>query len=320
MGCRGRWRVRRCGHGTGEKVRRFAFVIAFLSFETVLAQTDILRAKVDSIFLRASSGQLKFRELNEPSKKALREMPEAIPYLVEKLIIRDARERRTLIDILGKMPDALMPVCSAALSPNKDIVKTACEILALVRDTVKTGHEATPFLLEARKHPELQARGYAVFALGKWGGKGAREALQEALGDSVNLVRVQAAAALGHLKDTLTLSNLTKALDDEYYGVRFAAAGSLTKFDSPAVPYLLKSLNSVAPMVRQLSAEALGKIRFRAAVPRLSRMLKSALWSDRLSALEALSQIDSPAARRLLSSHIDEDALVKARQNALLKK
>ncbi len=301
-------------------MRRFAFAIVLLSFETVFAQTDTLRAKVDSLFLRASSGQLKFRELNEPSKKALREMLAAIPYLVEKLTLRDARERRTLIDILGKMPEAVLPVCSAALSSNKDIVKTACEILALVRDTVKTGHAATPFLLEARKHPELQARGYAIFALGKWGGKGAGEALLEALGDSVNLVRVQAAAALGHLKDTLTLPNLIQALDDEYYGVRFAAAGSLAKFDSPAVPYLLKLLNSDAPMVRQLSAEALGKIRSRAAVPRLSRMLKSKLWSDRLAALEALAQIDSPAARRILSLHREKEALVEARQKELLKK
>jgi HEAT repeat protein len=301
-------------------VRRFAFAIVLLTFEIAFAQTDTLRAKVDSLFVRASSGQLKFRELNEPSKQALRGMPEAIPYLVEKLTIRDARERRTLIDILGKMPDAVMPVCSAALSSNKDVVKTACEILALLRDTVRAGHAAAPFLLEARRHPELQARGYAVFALGKWGGKGAREALLEALGDSVNLVRVQVAAALGHLKDTRTLPNLIQALDDEYYGVRFAAVNSLAKFDSTAVPQLLKSLNSETPMVRQLSAEALGKIRSRVAVPRLSRMLKSKLWSDRLAAIEALSQIDSPSARRILSLHREKETLVEARQKELLKK
>ena len=301
-------------------MKRVALAIALLFSSTAFAQTDTVRVKVDSLFIRASSGQLKYRDWVEPSKKALREMPAAIPCLVEKLSLRDARERRTLVDILGKMPAAVMPVCSAALSPNKDIVKTACEILALLRDTVKTGYAATPYLLEARKHPELQARGYAVLALGKWGGLGAREALQEALGDSVNLVRVQAAAALGYLKDTLTLPNLVRALEDPYYGVRFAAVNSLVKFDSLILPYLSKALKSEVPMVRQLSAEACGKTQAKPAVPYLSLLLKSPLWSDRLAALEALAQINSPSARRILSSHVETEALVKGRQEDLLKK
>jgi len=301
-------------------VKRLAFVIILLMNVTVFAQTDTLRAKVDSLFIRASSGLLQYRAEEAAAQKTLKEMPAAIPYLVEKLSTRDARERRELINILGKMPEAVTPVCSAALSPNKDIVKTACEILALLRDTVKTGQAATPFLLEARKHPELQARGYAVFALGKWGGKGAREALLEALGDSVNLVRVQAAAALGHLKDTLTLPNLIQALDDEYYGVRFAASGSLAKFNRAALPYLDQALGSKEPMVRQLAVEVLGKIGARGAVPRLSGILKSPLAGDRLAAIEALAQIDSPAARRILSLHREKETLVEARQKELLKK
>ncbi|HXF48278.1 MAG TPA: HEAT repeat domain-containing protein [Verrucomicrobiae bacterium] len=296
-------------------MRRFAFVIVLLSFKTISAETDTLRAKVDSLFLRASSGQLKFRELNEPSKKALREMPEAIPYLVEKLTLRDARERRTLIDILGKMPEAVMPVAEATTNANRDVVKIACEILGELKDS-----RATPHLVKVLDHPDILARGYAAVALGKCGGRGVKEGLLKALQDSVNFVRTQAAAGLGFLKDKTTLSKLIDVLQDEYYGVRFAAVSSLAKFDSTAVPYLLKSLHSEVPMVRQLSAEALGKIRSRAAVPRLSRMLKSKLWSDRLTAIEALSQIDTPAARRILSSHREGELLVKARQEELLNR
>ncbi|HLG94247.1 MAG TPA: HEAT repeat domain-containing protein, partial [candidate division Zixibacteria bacterium] len=131
-------------------MRRFVFAIVLLSFETVFAQTDTLRAKVDSLFVRASSGQLRYRELNEPSKKALREMPEAIPYLVEKLPIRDARERRTLIDILGKMPDAVMPVAEATESSNRDVVKTACEILGELKDS-----RATSYLVKVLDHRDI---------------------------------------------------------------------------------------------------------------------------------------------------------------------
>jgi len=309
-------------------VKRLVFLSTLLLSNIAFAQTDTLRAKVDSLFVRASSGQLKYRDLVEPHKKALREMPTAIPYLVEKLSIRDARERRTLIDILGKMPDAVMPVCSATQSSNRDVVKTACEILAELK-----GSRAIPYLIKVLDHPDILARGNAAVAIGKCGstsspsraqsrdgGKGAKNGLLKALEDSVNFVRTQAAAGLGFLKDTTTLSNLTTALQDEYYGVRFAAVSSLAKFDSSAISYLLKSLDSDEPMVRQLSAEALGKIRARRAVSRLSKLLKSKFWSDRLAAIEALAQIDTPSAKRILSSHIEKDALVKARQKDLLKK
>ncbi|MGH8003806.1 MAG: HEAT repeat domain-containing protein [Limisphaerales bacterium] len=296
-------------------MKRLVFVIALLLSKTAFAQTDTLRAKVDSLFVHASSGQLKYRDLVEPSKKALREMPAAIPYLVEKLTIRDAREKRTLIDILGKMPEAVMPVAEATQSSNRDVVKTACEILAELKDS-----RATPYLTKVLDHPDILARGNATVALGKCGRNGAKEGLLKVLEDSVNFVRTQAAAGLGYLKDRTTLPNLITALRDEYYGVRFAAVNSLAKFDSIAVPYLLKSLHSEAPMVRQLSAEALGKIRSRRAVPRLSRLLKSNLWSDRLSAIEALAQIDTPAARRILSLHREKETLVETRQKELLKK
>ncbi len=296
-------------------MKRSVLLSTLLVSNIAFAQTDTLRAKVDSLFIRASSGQLRYRDLVEPSQKALRERPAAIPYLVEKLTIRDARERRTLIDILGKMPDAVMPVSEAIPNSNRDAVKTACEILAELKNS-----RATPYLVKVLDHPDILARGNAAVAIGKCGGKEAKEGLLKALMDTVNFVRTQAAAGLGFLKDVTTLPKLINALQDEYYGVRFAAVHSLAKFDSTAVPYLLKTLDADEPMVRQLAAEALGKIRSRVAVPRLSSLLKSKLWSDRLSALEALAQIDTPAARRMLSSHIEKNALVKARQEDLLKK
>lgn len=296
------------------------FTLLLLFPGQAAAQTDTLRLKVDSLFIRASNPQFQSRDLVAPSQKALREMPEAIPYLVEKLSLRDARERRAVIDILGKMPDALMPVCSAAAGPDKDVVKTACEVLSMLRDTVKEGNVATPFLLKARLHPEMQARGYAVIALGKWGGGGASEALLETLVDSVNFVRVQSAAALGYLMDTSTIPNLINALADEYYGVRFVAANSLTKFKNISLPYLYKALQSDNPMVRRLTAEALGKLKPPEAVTALFPLLKSADWADRLAAIEALAQMDTPGARKLLSSHAEKEPLVKARMEELLKK
>jgi HEAT repeat protein len=297
------------------------FFIAFLLFSSpAAAQTDTLRIKADSLFIRASNPQFQQRDLVDPSKQTLRHMPEAIPYLVEKLSLRDARERRALIDILGKMPDALLPVCSAAAGPDRDIVKTACEILAMLRDTVKEGPAATPYLLKARLHPEMQARGYATIALGKWGGEGAREALLESLADSVNFVRVQAASALGYLQDAAAIPNLIGALEDEYYGVRFAAVHALVKFKNASLPRLYKALESEKLMTRRLAAEALGKLKAPDAVAALFPLLKNADWADRLTAIEALAQLGTPAAKKLLVSHREKEPLVKTRMEELLKK
>lgn len=297
-------------------MKRLVFCSIFLLANTAFGQTDSLRAKVDSLFTRASAGELKYRNLVGPAVKALRELPGALPYLVEKLNTRDARERLTLVDsILTKMPEAVLPVCEATKSADRIVVRNASEVLSKMPD-----RRASPYLVKVLDNPDIMARGYAAMGLGKGGGEGAKQGLLKALADSVNFVRTQAAAGLGYLGDATTLPDLIKALQDDYYGVRFAAVNSLVKLKNSSLPYLNKALDSDVPMVRQLSAEALGKLQAQSAVPRLSRLLKSQLSSDRLSAIEALAQIDSPAARRALSSHREKDALVKARQEDLLKK
>ncbi len=297
-------------------MKRFAVISTFLFASTALAQTDTLRAKLDSLFLRATAPEQKYRHVVGPAVKILRESPVALPYLIEKMAARDARERRTLIDsLLIKMPQAIPSVIAATQSPNKDVARTAAEVLSKLPD-----ERATPNLVKLLAHPDIQARGYAAVALGKCGGIGSREGLLKALKDSIGFVRTQAAVGLGYLHDTSTLPDLIRALRDDYYGVRFSTVVSLVKFKNQSLPYLYQALQSESPMGRQLAAEALGKIQAKAAAPHLSRLLKSPLWSDRLAAIEALAQINSPSAQRLLSSHIEKDVLVKARQKDLLKK
>ncbi len=293
-------------------------LIALALFSSsALAQTDTLRAKVDSLFIRASAGEMEHRDLVVgPAVKALRELPGAMPYLVEKLSTRDARERLTIVDsILTKMPEAVLPVCQATQSSDPVMVRNAAEVLSKLPD-----RRAAPYLVKVLEHPDILARGYAAMGLGKGGGEGTRDGLLKALKDSVNFVRTQAAAGLGYLRDTATLPNLIQAFADDYYGVRFSAANSLMKFNNIALPYLYKAVESENPMVRQLAAETLGKMRAPEAVAPLSRLLKSQLWTDRLVAMEALAEIDTPTARQLLSSHSEEEPLLKTRLEELTKK
>ena len=254
-------------------MKRFAVISSFLFASTALAQTDTLRAKLDSLFLRATAPEQKYRHVVGPAVKILRESPEALPYLIEKMAARDARERRTLIDsLLIKMPQAIPSVIAATQSPNKDVARTAAEVLSKLPDA-----RATPNLVKVLAHPDIQARGYAAVALGKCGGIGSREGLLKALKDSIGFVRTQAAVGLGYLHDTSTLPDLIRALGDDYYGVRFSTVASLVKFKNQSLPYLYQALQSESPMGRQLAAEALGKLQAKAAAPHLSRKKKPPL-------------------------------------------
>lgn len=291
-------------------------VFLFLLPGVAFAQTDTLRAKVDSLFTRATTREQKFQNLVEPARKTLREMPAAIPYLVEKLNTHVPGERVALVFfLLGKMPEAVIAVSEATQNPNRDVVKNACEILGELKD-----RRATPHLLKVLNHPDILARGNAATAIGKCGGAGAKKGLLKALQDSVNFVRTQATAGLGYLQDTSAIQKLIPALKDEYYGVRFAAANSLAKFKNASLPYLYRALESEKPMVRQLAAEALGKLKAPDVVTALFRLLKSTDWPDRLAAIEALAQLDTPEAKKLLFSHVEKEPLVKARMEELLKK
>lgn len=250
--------------------------------------SEDLKSKVDELFLKASSGEERYRDLVEPSKKALIKMgQDAVPYLVEKLDTQDAREILTLVEILGKIGEpAVIPLIESLKSENKDKVKTASRILGDIKDK-----KAVRPLSDLLDNSDYNIRANACASLGKIGDTTVLNDVIFLLNDSVEVVRKSAAVSLGDLNSPRSVDALIKALKDRHFSVRMTASISLVKLGKPAVEPLLKTLKDKDDDTGYLSIECLGKIKDPRAIPFLIEELKSQDWAERGFAVEALTDI-----------------------------
>lgn len=107
--------------------------------------------------------------------------------------------------------------------------------------------------------------------------------------------RLAAAAVLRDTHDRIAVPALIAALDDDDYRVRISAAVSLGALGSEAAaPALIRQLKR--PRERPVAAEALGRLKSRAAVEPLIELLDDRSWEVRHDARRALGEIGDPAA------------------------
>jgi len=132
-------------------------------------------------------------------------------------------------------------------------------------------------LIEALKDKDRKglARMDAAQALGKIRDKSAVPALIEALKGRSLDVQVAAARALGEIRDKSAVPALIEAfIKGRSLGVQIAASESLGKIrDKSAVEALVQALKNQLPQVRVAASESLGEIRNELAVPALLELL-----------------------------------------------
>lgn len=259
------------------------------------------QAVLDSLWIRASSGELKYRDLVEPSKKALAEMPEqSVPYLVGKLDTRSAREMHTLVDIFKRIgPAAVEFLVEALSSDNHDVVRLACRCLGPIED-----EKATPPLLNLFLEEDFRVRSAAVKAVGEIGDTIATEEVIQMLSDSTETVRKSASVALGKIGDRKAIKPLVVALGDKHFSVRYTAVNSLGSLSPEANEELLRELENLLQKKQSESlteeesihlyfvTQALGEIKDKKAVGFLQEMLQvDDDWACRAFAAEALGEI-----------------------------
>jgi HEAT repeat protein len=199
-----------------------------------------VKADIDRLFMQASDGGVKHRDLVQPAKDSLIAMADsAAKYLVAKLDSDDARERHTLVDIYKGIGTAATPYLLQALeTDNKDQLRTTCRCLADVKDPA-----AIRDLFAIAAHEDYSVRAAAITAIGKTGGDDSVAiGIAEYLGDSVYVVRKSAVAALGRIGAARSLADLAMALDDEHFAVRLAAKDALAGYGEQATPTVLKLL------------------------------------------------------------------------------
>lgn len=265
-------------------------ILLMITLAGSTAAQDGLKAKFDSLFVIASSGELKYRDMTEPAMDSIAAMgADVVPLLIEKFTTKSARERWTIIWIFQRIGSPAVPDLVRALKLEDGlVVQRVCWALGDIKDTASV----VP-LMEVSGHPRWQVRDQAVEALGKIGDRRGSEVVIAALNDTIGQVRKSAVVSCGQLELNESIRRLVHALGDDFYGARLTAVNSLLKLDTAMVFEAVgDSLNSPAPMVGHLGCRILGEIGGDPALELLLGQVKSPDPERRAHAAEAIIHAD----------------------------
>ncbi|RKX24912.1 MAG: hypothetical protein DRP45_07145 [Candidatus Zixiibacteriota bacterium] len=268
-------------------------LLAVLSLLMVTPSTwasDSIDERVDSLFVIASSGEVKYREMVEPAKLAIAEMgAEVVPRLIEKFTTKSARERHTIVNILKEIGSPAVPDLLRALKgDNGLVVQRVCWALGDIKDS-----SAVDGLVEVSDHPRWQVRDQAIGALGKIGDTRGADVVHFALTDTIGQVRKAAAVSAGKLAMGQSVEQLVHILGDDFYGARLSALHALLQLNKRRVFVVLSdSLESENHRLGNLGCRVLGRLATGDALDLLLTQSRSPNPSRRAQAAVALVKAD----------------------------
>ena len=205
--------------------------------------------RVDSLFIIASSLDIKYRDQVEPARDSIAALgATAVPRLIEMLGTPYGYERVALEEIFKKIGAPATPLLNAALLTTDSLqLSRVALILSYLPDSSSVKN-----LLRVVDDKYYWVRYQTLRALAQIGDKRAASVVRRALKDDNELVRTMAAVAAGRLKDKELLTDLVKTLDDPYYGVRMAAHEELKNADCASKQALiLASLTLPSTTIRK---------------------------------------------------------------------
>lgn len=210
------------------------FIAAMLFFavgKNSFAQS-LLKQKVDSLFMIASSGDIKFKEKVQPAIDSLAALGgEITPLLIDKFETKSARGRVTLESIIKKIGRPAVPYLINSLG-NSDglIVSRVCSSLGDLKDS-----SAVQPLIGVKDHYKWQVREQAIGALGDIKDSQGSEAVVAALADTIGQVRKSACVSSGKIGIEGAIPQLVSRLGDDFYGARMSAKEALLSMDTTEV-------------------------------------------------------------------------------------
>jgi HEAT repeat protein len=241
--------------------------------------------KVDSLFIIASSGEIRYRDMVKPAIDSIAAMGEkAVPRMIEKYDTKDARESHAVSNILEKIGSPAVPYLLEALNvDDAEKISRICYTLGNIKDS-----SAVDGIIDVCENDDWRARSGAVGALGKIGDRRADETVIRFLSDSVETVRKSAAVAAGRLMIEDAARSLVHMLGDSFYGARMTASESLVKLGEKAIESIADSLDSENEMVGNLGCTTLGNIGGIAAAYAIAPQLESESIIRRTMAVEGI--------------------------------
>ncbi len=227
-----------------------------------LSHAESDSARVARLFMWASDGNVRHRDLVAPAKDSLGFMgAKAAPWLAKKLYTTDARERLTLAEVFEKIGTAgtaaILPYLEAK---GEDAPRNAARCLERIKDTA-----AVVPLLAQMDHPEYSVRSQVATALGKTKHHSALDSLIAHLtSDQDSDVRKSCAVAIGDCGVTVGIDALVAALADSSFAVRQSSIAALIKL-KPPMPLLdvesVPGLRTIAKNARILTMCAIAEPR-----------------------------------------------------------
>jgi len=260
---------------------------------------DSIERRVDRLFNMTTSGLVKYNSLVKPSMDSLIALGgKAVPRLLEKLNTKNPLERNRLDELFAGIGAPSTPYLIRYLDRN-DLRGLRSALYQLGKNG---SAEALGPVLKYARHEDWRVRGSAIDALGrlevqKQDESLRRNAILEALRDSVENVRRVAAYTLGEARDSAAVPALITALEDDYYGTRHNARTALVKIGSPARKALLARAedrgqrSEVGKTIgRALAMQALSEIKDGGPNP-LVRFINDEDWMVRLTAVAGLDSM-----------------------------
>lgn len=278
-------------------IRRVCFIVGMcLLGSSALAQDPSggLTGKtglVDSLFVIASSGEVKYRDLVQPAIDSIAALgPEVVPHLIEKFATHSARDKWAVVFIIRKIGAPAVPFLIAGLEhTDPKVVERVCFSLGDVGDST-----AIAPLVAVSRFPRWQVRAEAIASLGDIAGASALDAVEVAARDSVAMVRTSAAYALGRLRQNSSIELLLDLLGDRYYGARLNARDALVQLDTSAVTAAIGADWMLLPESSQEAVcRILAELGTDSALTLLLEIHRSGNAAVRIYAAEAILEADS---------------------------
>jgi len=225
------------------------FMITVMMLAANATADQNIADKIDSIFVMASSLDIKYKDSVGPARESIAAMgTEAIPHLIEMLGTPHGRERAALEDIFKKIGEQAIPQLNEALLVTDSLrLSRVAKILYFFPDTSSVTN-----LLKITDNLYYSARYQTIRALGKIGDSSAIPAIRTAMMDDNELVRTIAAVSAGRMNDAGLFPDLVAAFDDEYYGVRMSAHEAIKAAEcSVKVEFITTALSDASANARK---------------------------------------------------------------------
>jgi HEAT repeat protein len=236
--------------------------------------------------------------------------------------------RKILLPVVTRFT-AAGDIAKCLLDPDREVRALACEALSRIGNA-----SVVPLIFPLLSDTNLRVVHAATAAIQALGTREARVLAIEAAKSPNAVVRRSALRILAYFGDNISLSSMIDGLKDEDARVREAALQGLPYLESPAalealleatksplertralamrslgqVPklnergysLLLRGLVDPDAWVRYYACQSMGRLQYVDAVPEITKLLRDEAGQVRVSAVEALSHLDSQEAHKAL--------------------